>query len=64
VGQVNVSHPTDNSIFDTYELSLSLEGGQITNEAGQIIMVSGIDTPEVYQALISRFAADVVERLD
>lgn len=64
VGQVNVSHPTDNSVFDSYELSLSLEGGQIANEAGQIVRVSGIDTPEVYEALISRFAADVVERLD
>lgn len=64
VGQVNVSHPTDNSIFDSYELSLSLEGGQIIDSSGQTIVVSGVDTPEAYQVLISRFADGVIERLD
>jgi hypothetical protein len=63
-GQVNVSHPTDNTAFDSYEPSLSLEGGQLIDTAGQVIVVTGIDAPEAYATLVERFAQGVVERPD
>ena len=63
VGQVNVSHPVDNSLFDSYELSLSLEGGQTVDALQQTIVVTGIDTPEAYETLINRFADGVIDRL-
>lgn len=64
VGQVNISDLNDNTAYDSYELSISLEGGQVVDASGNTIVVTGIDTPEAYRTLVDRFADGVVERLN
>jgi len=64
VGQVNISDLNDSTAYDSYELSVSLEGGQVVDAAGNTIVVTGIDTPEAYRTLVDRFADGVVERLN
>lgn len=64
VGQVNISDVNNNTSYDSYELSISLEGGQVVDASGNTLVVTGIDTPEAYRTLIDRFADGVVERLN
>jgi hypothetical protein len=62
VGQVNIVDDTDNSNFDAYELSVSLETARVVVPEGQTI-VFNTDDRASYQALIDAFAQGVVERL-
>jgi len=64
VAQVNVSHPSDNTVFNSYELSLTLGSSYVTDAEGKVISITGVDTPEAYQTLVDRFADNVVERLN
>lgn len=66
MGQVNVTDDTDNSNFDAYELSLTMESSKIVLPEGATngsIMLADVGTPETYQNLISTFADQVVARL-
>lgn len=63
VGDVLVRHDNTTAQDQTYQLKVSLEGGDILAADGTVIAFSTIDTPEVYKTLIDRFADSVVERL-
>lgn len=62
VGQVNIVDDTDNTNFDAYELSVSLENARIVVPEGTTVVFS-TDDPSSYRALIDTFAEGVVERL-
>lgn len=64
-GTVNVMHPTDNTVFDTYDLSVRF------GESGADYVPEGTDMATVttgsdahYLTLVNSFADRVVERLD
>ncbi|MDQ2067813.1 hypothetical protein Q9295_15655 [Xinfangfangia sp. CPCC 101601] len=64
VGQVNINDQTDNSNYDAYELSVSLENAAvILPEGTTTLMLSTTDTDESYRKLIDAFAEGVVSRL-
>ncbi len=64
VGQVNINDQTDNSNYDAYELSVSLENAAIVLPEGTTTLVlSTGDTAETYRKLIDTFADGVVSRL-
>jgi len=60
---VNIVDRNDNSNFDTYELTASLESANIVLSEGQTLILSTSDTPETYQKLVDAFADAVVNRL-
>lgn len=62
VGQVNIKDDTDNSNFDAYELSVSLENAQIILPEGTFLVLS-TDTTGAYNRLVEAFADGVVSRL-
>lgn len=62
VGQVNIKDDTDNSNFDAYELSVSLENAQIVLPEGTFLILS-TDTTGAYNRLVETFADGVVSRL-
>lgn len=62
VGQVNIKDDTDNSNFDAYELSVSLENAQIVLPEGTFLLLS-TDTTGAYNRLVETFADGVVSRL-
>lgn len=64
VGQVNVSDVNDNTNFNAYELSVSLDSAASISVDGTTFYYEALDTPEAYQALVSSFADNVVKRLD
>lgn len=64
-GTVNVTHPSDNTVFDTYDLSVSFA------DAGPSYIPEGTDMATVtatsdayYDAMINAFADRVAERLE
>ena len=63
VGTVNITSETDNSKFDTYELTVSAESAQAFAPTGTVLEGAFTDTPEYYAALIAAFADGVVTRL-
>ncbi len=66
MGQVNITDDTDNSNFDAYELSITMDSSKIILPEGvspDQIKLAEIGTPETYQNLISSFADQVVARL-
>lgn len=63
VGQVNVNDQTDNSNYDAYELSVSLENAHIVLAEGEVLRLSTSDTDETYRKLVDTFAEGVVSRL-
>lgn len=63
VGQVNVNDQTDNSNYDAYELSVSLENAHIVLAEGEVLRLSTSDTNETYRKLVDTFAEGVVSRL-
>ena len=66
MGQVNITDDTDNSNFDAYELSITMDSSKIIlpeGVAADQIMLADIGTPETYQNLIASFADQVVGRL-
>lgn len=62
VGQVNIKDDTDNSNFDAYELSVSLENARIVLPEGTFLVLS-TDTTGAYNRLVETFADGVVSRL-
>ncbi len=63
VGQVNINDQTDNSNYDAYELTVSLENAQVVLAPGQTLLLSTSDTTATYQRLVDVFADGVVARL-
>lgn len=64
VGQVNVNDQTDNSNYDAYELSVSLEtAAYVLPEGTTTVMLSTTDTEQSYRRLIDVFADQVVAKL-
>jgi hypothetical protein len=65
VGQVNIVDDTDNTNFDAYELSVSLEAASILVPEGQDVrgVVFSTDDQTSYRSLIDTFAQGVVDRL-
>ena len=63
VGQVNVNDQTDNSNYDAYELSVSLENAHIVLAEGEVLRLSTSDTDETYRKLVDTFAEGVGSRL-
>ncbi|NEX45661.1 hypothetical protein [Pseudotabrizicola algicola] len=63
VGMVNVSSETDNTKFDTYELTVTALTAQAFAVDGTVLEGAFTDTPEYYAALIAAFADGVVTRL-
>ncbi|MDD7972248.1 hypothetical protein [Roseinatronobacter alkalisoli] len=64
VGQVNVTDETDNSNFNSYELSVSLSGVTAVDEYGEPLLFESVEAELAYQTLITAFAEGVVARLD
>jgi hypothetical protein len=62
VGQVNITDDTDNSNFDAYELSVTLENAQIVLPEGAVLVLS-TDTGDSYNRIVEAFAEGVVSRL-
>ncbi len=63
VGQVNVSSETDNTEFNSYELTVSVNEAMPYFPAGTTMVMITRDTPEYYKAMIEAFADAVVKRL-
>lgn len=63
VGQVNINDQTDNSNYDAYELSVSLENAHVVLAEGEVLRLSTSDTDETYRKLVDTFAEGVVSRL-
>ncbi|WP_126978190.1 hypothetical protein [Frigidibacter oleivorans] len=61
-GRVNISSNTDNTKFDTYDLSVAFDTAYLP--AGADMTAIGIDSPAYYQAMIALFAERVVEKLN
>lgn len=63
VGQVNVTSDTDNTKFNSYELSVRVEEALPFFPPGTVIATVVRDTPEYYRAMVEAFAESVVKRL-
>lgn len=63
VGKVNVNDQTENSNYDAYILSISLENAHVPLAPGETLILSTSDTAKTYQRLVDEFADGVVARL-
>lgn len=63
VGQVNVTSDTDNTKFNSYELSVRVEEALPFFPPGTVVTAIVRDTPEYYRAMVEAFADAVVRRL-
>ena len=63
VGQVNVSHLTDNTDFASYELAVGVNDVTPFASASETQMTAAESTDKYYAALIAAFADAVVARL-
>lgn len=63
VGQVNVTSDSDNTEFNSYELTVSVEEALPFFPAGTTVVMIARDTPEYYKAMVEAFADSVVKRL-
>lgn len=64
VGNVNVTSETDNSAFNSYELTVNVEQARAFFPEGTDLAALTLDTPVYYQAMVDAFANAVVERLE
>lgn len=62
VGNVMISSD-DNSKYDAYEMSISMDMANKYLPKGAVAIASMTDAPEHYRAMINAFASNVVERL-
>lgn len=62
VGQVTIVDDNDNTNFDGYELTVSLENANVIVPEGTVVLLSN-DTTGAYQRLVEAFADGVVSRL-
>ena len=63
VGQVNVSHPTDNTDFNSYELAIAVHDVTPIAAAVEGRLTPAESSDKYYDAMIAAFADAVVERL-
>ena len=63
VGQVNITSDTDNTKFNSYELTVSIEEALPFMPPGTVITAIRRDTPEYYRAMVEAFADAVIRRL-
>lgn len=63
VGQVNMTHDSDNTRFGAYELSVDVESARPLFPAGYDITVKNADTKVFYKAMVDAFAEAVVAGL-
>lgn len=63
VGQVNITSETDNTEFNSYELTVSVEEALPFFPPGTTVVMITRDTPEYYKAMVEAFAESVVNRL-
>ncbi len=63
VGTVNISSETDNSEFNSYELTVSVNEALPYFPPGTTVVMIQRDTPEYYKAMVEAFANAVIERL-
>ncbi|WP_139257622.1 hypothetical protein [Natronohydrobacter thiooxidans] len=64
IGRVHVIDLNNNANFDSYELSVSLQGMSVTDESGAPILVADMPEDLAYRTLVDAFADHVAERLD
>lgn len=62
-GQVNVTSETDNTKFNSYELTVSVNEALPYFPPGTTVIMIKRDTPEYYKAMVEAFADAVVKRL-
>lgn len=63
MGQVNITSDTDNTKFNSYELSVRVEEALPFFPPGTVVTAIVRDTPEYYRAMVEAFADAVVTRL-
>lgn len=63
VGQVNITSDTDNTEFNSYELTVSVNEAMPYFPPGTTIVMITRETPEYYKAMVEAFADAVVNRL-
>lgn len=63
VGQVNVTSETDNTEFNSYELTVTVNEALPFFPPGTTVVMVQRDTPEYYKAMVEAFADAVVKRL-
>ena len=63
IGNVKMTHATDNSRFDTYELTVDVNAATPLLPEGFVLSTATVDTKEYYDAMINAFADGVVKRL-
>lgn len=64
IGRVHVIDLNNNANFDSYELSVSLQGMSVTDESGAAMVVADMPDEMAYQTLVEAFADHVAQRLD
>ncbi|MES2845358.1 MAG: hypothetical protein V4804_11255 [Pseudomonadota bacterium] len=64
VAQVNVTSATDNTQFNSYELTVKVEEAMQFFPEGTVITAVNLDGTEYYTAMVEAFAQSVVDRLD
>lgn len=63
VGQVNVTSETDNTEFNSYELTLSVEQALPYFPPGTVVTAITLENRDYYTGMIEGFAQAVVDRL-
>jgi hypothetical protein len=63
IGSVKMTHLTDNSRFDAYELTVDVNAATPLLPEGFVMATATVDTKEYYDAMITAFANGVVKRL-
>lgn len=64
MGRVNISHESDNTKFDTYDLTVTFEQAGPFFLPGTDLTAITTDSEEYYNAMIAAFADAVVTRLN
>lgn len=64
IGRIHVINLENNAEFNSFELSVSIEGMTVTDESGTPVIVAQMEPEMVYETLVSSFAENVVERLE
>ncbi|MCC5955698.1 MAG: hypothetical protein JJU07_06310 [Natronohydrobacter sp.] len=63
-GRIHVIDLNNNANFNSFELSVRLEGLTATNEDGSEVAVAQMSPEMAYETLVAAFAENIVERLD
>ncbi len=62
-GQVNITSQTDNSDFNSYELTVTIEEALPYLPPGTVINAISLENRDYYSAMVTAFARAVVDRL-